>query len=114
MRGACGKDEFVSCKRIVIDSSRVNSSIKRTGCSWYLLGAKKRTWHLLRLGQTDRKGVASGHKLNLRRDLRWAAKLTCKSQTCFDLRGNMISTDVSESHRKAAQVQESHSQTESD
>ena len=29
-------------------------------------------------GQTDRQVVASGRKLNLRRDLRWVAKRTCK------------------------------------
>ena len=41
----------------------------------------------LSLGQTERQVVASGRKLNLRRDLRWVAKRrasffasTCKSQ----------------------------------
>ena len=33
---------------------------------------------LLSPGQTDRQVVASGRKLNLRRDLRWVAKRTSK------------------------------------
>ena len=33
---------------------------------------------LLNLGQTDREVVASGRKLNLRKDLRWVAKWTSK------------------------------------
>ena len=42
-------------------SSQVNAS-QRTG---------KKSWSP---GQTDRQVVASGHKLNSRRDLRWVAK----------------------------------------
>ena len=35
-------------------------------------------FRILSLGQTDRQVVASGSKLNLRRDLRWVAKRTRK------------------------------------
>ena len=39
---------------------------------------KNQMVHPLRPGQTDRQVVASGRKLNLRRDLRWVAKRTRK------------------------------------
>ena len=42
-----------------------------------LARAERNTWEAsngLSLGQTDRQVVASGRKLNLRRDLRWVAK----------------------------------------
>ena len=43
-------------------------------CIW----AKKRGQKGLSPGQTDRQVVATGRKLNLRRDLRWVAKRTRK------------------------------------
>ena len=98
--------------------------------------------HDLSPGQTDSQVVASSHKLNLRRDLRWVAKRTRKYtqvaikkhfffsligqptcvdlgwvgkrwKTCVDLRENLISTKVSASHRKSMQVHARPGQTES-